>query len=75
MNRFDMLINEALVKDIKKIKLKRKIERAKRQVKKRIGKVRPPNTPGNIPVSSKSPALHKGINQDIADTPMTGVGS
>lgn len=61
MNKFDEEVNRILA---------RKIARAKKKIKKKLDKVKPPNTPGNMPVSQCSPALRKGINQDIADTPM-----
>ena len=66
MSKFDKAINDALVI---------KIKRGKQKIKNKLRRIKPPNTPGNRPVSQCSPALRKGINQDIADTPMPmGVG-
>lgn len=60
MNKFDKAINTALAK---------KIEIAKKKVRNRHGRIKPPNTPGHRPVSDVSPALKGGMNQDIAGPP------
>jgi len=65
MNKFDTEVNNILVKKIERAKKK-----IKNDIKKGNSKIKAPNTPGNVPVSHCSPALRKGINQDIADTPM-----
>lgn len=65
MTKFDEEVNGILA---------RKIVRAKKRIRKNLKKgdprIRPPNTPGNRPSLHHSPALAKGINKDIADTPM-----
>ncbi len=70
MTEFDKIINEALANKKFLTKLELKIKKAKEKTNKKAGRVKPPNTPGNIPVHKGSPALQKGINKDIADTPM-----
>lgn len=60
---FDNLINETMVTR----KLARKIARAKKKVFKRKGdRVRPPNTPGNLPTNTKSPSTVSGGDTDVA---------
>ena len=61
MNKFDSVINNRLA---------RKIEKFKKKVRKKLDRVTPPNTPGNRPVSQGSPAIAKGMDKEVVDSPI-----
>ena len=61
MNKFDTVINNRLAK---------KIAKAKKKIRRKIERVLPPNTPGNRPVSQGSPAMARGIDKEVVDSPI-----
>ena len=61
MTKFDEAINNVLAK---------KIERAKKKIRRQVKRVTQPNTPGNRPTGQESPALAKSIGSDIAEGPV-----
>ena len=61
MTKFDAVINNRLA---------RKIAKAKKKIRRKIDKVLPPNTPGNRPVSQGSPAMARGIDKEVVDSPI-----
>lgn len=66
-NKFDKEVNNILAKKIEKMEdkiLKKLIIKSKNK------KPKLPNTPGNAPAHTNSPAIQKGINKDFADSPM-----
>ena len=68
MTKFDEAVNDILAGKIEKAKKKKR--KLQHKIRGKKGKPTAPNTPGNHPVSSESPAMRKGINKDYADTPM-----
>jgi hypothetical protein len=62
ISKFDKAVNDFLAKK----------KATKKKVHKKSKKIKPPNTPDNLPVSNVSPALRTGItpNDTIAGPPM-----
>jgi hypothetical protein len=64
ISKFDEAINNALARKIDKAKKKR--IKLKKRLNGSDDKVKPPNTPDNLPVHQDSPALRKGVSDDFA---------